>query len=664
MPFFQRVKNLNLNLPLAAAAACLVVIAFYTWAYFVLTPYFGLYIDIPVARINRLFVKPAREASLQPGDTIQKIGALNWSEQAAQPSSPFFPPVAVGEVVPFEVLRDGQTLEVDWQVPGFNRPEFADRLLKYWYLAYVFWTFGLLSLVLLFPRDLRAGLMSALFFVIGLWIIFGAVSSTHLLYSGTLLRMTSWMLLAVGIHFHWIFPRPLVRIDRWVFWLLYLICASFALAELMQLLPSTSYLYVVMFTVLVSQGLLLANFLLHPDLRRQVGLPLLVLPFILMILIPAVLLTYISGFTFLDEVGILVLVLLPASYFYVLYARQVGGMQFRAHRIISKAVFVSVSFVGAVLVYSLLYLISDDLRLLSIIGVIITVLSAWAGVSWYPGFESWFERRFLGMPVLPARLLPWYSARLAESLDTARLAELLQTQVFPDLLVRQAALVRWQGDLDQPQTCTLTPIIQLQVSPRQLPFSSDLPALLSIAGRFISPNPDGEATGRLAWVRLAISLSVEGKSIGMCLLGRRDPDDEYAPTEIQLLQALMDQTALALVHIDLATRLRDFLQADIQRQEAERSQLARELHDSLLGKMAVLAQEGAWIDENVASVSWERGIKGLPGSGAGNSRLDFQPAFGGFGLRSSPGARGHDSRDSGKPDYSSPTATDFTRSEW
>jgi signal transduction histidine kinase len=605
----HRLKKSSLNLPMALAAVCLVVIAFYTWVYFVINPYFGLSIDTPVARINKLFVKPAGETGFQPGDIIQSVGALNWAEQAALPNMPFFPPVEVGEVVPFTVLREGQTVVVNWWVPGFNWAEFTNRFIKYWYLAYIFWIFGLLSLVLLFPRDLRAGLMSALFFAIGLWIIFGAVASTHMLYSGTLLRMTSWALLAIGIHFHWIFPRPLIRLDRWVYWLLYLICAGFALAELFQLLPSMTYLYVIVFTVLVSQGLLLVNFLLHPDLRQQVGLPLLVIPFILMILIPTILLIYISGLSFLDEVGILVLVVLPVTYFYVLYSRQVGGMQFRAHLTISRLVFVTLVFMGAAILATLCNLISDDMRFLAIIGVITTILAAWAGVAWYPKFEAWFEKRFLGMPVPPARLLPWYSARLAESLDVDRLVELLQAQIFPVLLVRQAALVRWQGNPDQPETCKITSILNLQVSEPQLPLPEDLPYLLHAAGKVIPENLKGQTVKRIAWVRLAINLAIEGKTIGLCLLGRRDPDDAYAPSEIQLLQALMDQTALALVHIDLARRLRDFLQADIQRQEAERSQLARELHDELLSKMAVIAQDGAWLGEDSAPGSQGRSLQ-------------------------------------------------------
>jgi signal transduction histidine kinase len=92
------------------------------------------------------------------------------------------------------------------------------------------------------------------------------------------------------------------------------------------------------------------------------------------------------------------------------------------------------------------------------------------------------------------------------------------------------------------------------------------------------------------WVRLVLPLKIEARHLAICLLGRKDPDDLYSADEIVLLQALMDQTALALVHLEHAERLRLLFQMDIQRQEDERSRLARELHDELLGQMALIIQ--------------------------------------------------------------------------
>lgn len=598
----HRAKEPYPYLLLALPAVSLLVLVIYTWFYFVEIPYTGLMINPAIGQIDGLFVVPEGGEFPRPGDVIVEINSMNWAEQVLQAHQPTFPPVKPGEEVSLSVLRDGQIVTLGWIIPGFNWSEFANRFLNHWYLAYVFWAFGLFALLLLSPRDLRAGLMSGFFFTLGLWIIFGTVSSSRLFYSNTLLRMTSWILLAVSLHFHWLFPRPLANLDRRVFWLIYLLCTALAFSELLPLLPATTFFYITALTVVVSLGLLLVKFWLHPDLRRQTTPALLFFPLMLMIFIPLTLLTYISGIPLLGDLGILTLVLLPLTYFYALYSRQLGGMQFRANRMSSQAVFITMVFLAAVACIAIVNAVVKDVGLLLVVSVAATALAAWAGVSWYASFQSWFERRFLGMPLPPAHLLPWYSARLAESLDTDRLAELLRTQVFPILLIRQAALVRLQSDPDRPGFGEITPLLQMQVNPQMLPTSSDLPGLLHAAGQVMPGVKERQQIERLAWARLALTLAVDGKPIGLCLLGRRDPDDAYAPAEIQLLQALMDQTALALVHIDLASRLRSILQADILRQEAERMALARELHDDLLGKMAILAQSGDWMGEDSRSL--------------------------------------------------------------
>jgi len=107
--------------------------------------------------------------------------------------------------------------------------------------------------------------------------------------------------------------------------------------------------------------------------------------------------------------------------------------------------------------------------------------------------------------------------------------------------------------------------------------------LLAGAGQYPCPQPQP-----CAWVRLALPLRLGNQIIGLWLLGRRDPDDEYARPEITVLQALADQTAIALAHIVQSDLLRVAYKADIDRMEVERTSLARELHDDVLGDLAEL----------------------------------------------------------------------------
>jgi signal transduction histidine kinase len=110
-----------------------------------------------------------------------------------------------------------------------------------------------------------------------------------------------------------------------------------------------------------------------------------------------------------------------------------------------------------------------------------------------------------------------------------------------------------------------------------------------MAGQYHPPlerNPTGCPFG---WVRLGLPLKVGNERTGLWLLGRRDPDDFYSQAELPTLQALADQTAIALLNQTQAERLSHLYQVDIDRQEAERIQLALELHDGVLNQMAILA---------------------------------------------------------------------------
>ncbi|HEX9014171.1 MAG TPA: ATP-binding protein, partial [Anaerolineaceae bacterium] len=93
----------------------------------------------------------------------------------------------------------------------------------------------------------------------------------------------------------------------------------------------------------------------------------------------------------------------------------------------------------------------------------------------------------------------------------------------------------------------------------------------------------------LGWVRMVIPLVSGSRRIGLWLLGRRDPDDFYATIEIPTLQALADQMAVAVLNHEQSEHLSRLYQVDIDRQEAERRQLALELHDGVLNQLGILS---------------------------------------------------------------------------
>ena len=91
-----------------------------------------------------------------------------------------------------------------------------------------------------------------------------------------------------------------------------------------------------------------------------------------------------------------------------------------------------------------------------------------------------------------------------------------------------------------------------------------------------------------SWARLTLQLKLGNELIGLWLFGRRDPDDVYSQAEINVLQALANETAIALSNILQTERLKSMYKANIDRYEQERLRLSLELHDSVLNELAVL----------------------------------------------------------------------------
>jgi signal transduction histidine kinase len=269
------------------------------------------------------------------------------------------------------------------------------------------------------------------------------------------------------------------------------------------------------------------------------------------------------------------------------WPRQPGALKLSANRLIALFLFLGLmgALVGVLIALATPWLNFPGASIL--VGMVIAYLAGVFAILGFEPFQRWIERRLLGMPLPPTRLLEIYSERITTRLDTSSLVELLQNDVLPSLLVRQSALLRAD---ENGKTVTV-----YAVQAGDLPSDCNDPRLLTQAGQYRSPEAGSQP---FAWVRLALPLKLGEQMVGLWLLGQRDPDDLYDRSEIPVLQALANQTAIALANIRQAERLYLLYQINIERQEAERKRLALELHDDVLNQMAVLSMS---TDQNTIS---------------------------------------------------------------
>ena len=264
---------------------------------------------------------------------------------------------------------------------------------------------------------------------------------------------------------------------------------------------------------------------------------------------------------------------------------EVGRMRFRANQLLTPYLFFILLGI-AIATISLtagIWLRSPETIL--VMGIGIAILSGVATVVFYAPFQRFVEHRILGIPLPPVHLVEKYAADITTGLDMEHLTGLLKNEVLPSLSIRQSALLYFAEN--QPDASSVTAAYSAGVNEEALPNAGEVSILLEQAGQYRPLAPDDELQ-LYPWVRLVLPLTLGDKTMGLWLLGHRDPDDLYSRAEIPVFQTLANQTAIALTNILQAENLSNLYQANVGRHKTERVKLAWTLHDQVLNQVAAL----------------------------------------------------------------------------
>jgi len=553
----------------AVLVAALAVLTAYTYALFIALPYFGFEQIDQDGTIQLVFQD--QPGGVRLGDRVLSVDGQGLDAFRQDQRRTLWGQLAPGETITLEVERAGQPLTVTQTAQPLVVAEFEQRLLSQWFLAWFFWLAGLVVALLVRPRDLRWRLLIAFSAVTALWLSASTLSRWHLWESAIVLRAAIWASVPISLHLHLRFPTPLAARRRWIWIGLYGGTAVLIALEALQLVDQNAFAL----GMLIGLGSVLVIWVWRAVRREPIpGLGLLLiaaiaalLPVLAFGVIGSAAPTTLTG----AALGLLALPILPLAYVYMAARRQLGGLELWANRAIAGYLYaMAVMFLGA-LVAALSWGAAPDGATLLAGAVLVIGLSALVTPFAFPPFQRLIERRLLGLPLDPARMLENYTAQIVAATDLSALVHTLRQRVLPSLLVRQSALYRFSeaGEAALVYATDLT--------------GADLPTAEALAAW-----RSGRAEGA-GWVRLPLPLIVDGDPIGLLLLGAHDPDDVYTNSERATLRAIADQTAIALAHAIRTEQLRLLFQANIERHEAERGALARDLHDAILQQMAVLA---------------------------------------------------------------------------
>ena len=578
----------------------LAILLTYTYAKFFRHSY-GFRVEPSTGRIVFVFDNQP-EPTLRVNDQVLQIGSVLWEDFDANLSYSFFEGYKTGDIVPIRVERGGQQIDVSWNYPHSNEAEFRDQLDSEWWLAYFFWAAGFLTILLVRPKDDSWVLMSLFNFLTAIWLIAGSgLSAYHIWYSAIVLRVGVWLCLPVYLHLHWVFPRSLGKLPRWLLWIVYAVGILLAIAQAFQLLPTELYLLGFVIALAGSLILLVVHLWRQPTIRRDFRLPLIAL---VLAIAPGMIWIAVDSIfglpSNLGSLGVISLPFLPLAYLYAAFRRRLGNLELRVNRFFTIIFFiVLLGILGLPLIALGEYVLVIPNKSV-VIGTATLFVTAIAFLWGYPAFEGFMDRYILGIPLTSKRLLEHFSTQITTSVSLSGLTQVLQEEVFPSLLIRQYVFLQYdQG--------SLTVLSTLGLAPEQLPEEGSIPELLARSGLYRLPDP-AVADQPYSWIRLVLPLKLGGELIGFWLLGRRDPDDLYSQQEIPILSSLANLTSIALSNILQTERLRSMYESNIGRYEQERLRLSRDLHDSILNEMAALLMRS---DSPVLSPEFQRAFEAL-----------------------------------------------------
>ncbi len=556
----------------------LIILLTYSYAKFFMHPYGFRWSSAGI--VEFLFVYPD-PPTLQVGDRLVQIGDVRWADFSADLRKTFFDGARAGDIVPIMVERGGQALTVPWTYPGLNAGDFYDQLPSEWIIAYFFWVAGLLTILLVRPKDVRWRAIAAFNFLTAIWLMTGSGNSAfHTWYSALVLRVAVWLCVPVYLHVHWLYPRPLGKLPRLVAPIFYAVFGAIALAQAFQVFSSSLYLLGFLAAILGSLILLVLHAIRQPETRRDLGL---LLVLIILALLPLMGIG-IAGAIYKDyppilNLGLLGLPLIPLAYLYAANHHLLEGLELRINRLLSAYLFlILLGTTGVPALAALDHWLPSGQNIL-ITGTIVALLAIVVSIWGFPVFQGYVERHWLGVSLSTSHLPQIYSARIATSTSFTALEQLLTAEVLPSLLVKQFVFLQ-----------TTRPhglVMAIDVEQAQIPDRPSLPPIISQAGKY-RPLAQVDQDKPYSWIRLVLPLKVGDELIGLWLLGRRDPDDYYSKADISVIESLANQTAIALSNLLQTEQLKTVYQADINRHEQERLSLARDLHDSILNQLASL----------------------------------------------------------------------------
>ncbi len=598
----------------AIVALCIIVL--FAGTRCVLRPYDGMDLQVGDGQVQIVEVYangPAARAGIASGDQILAINGRLVDGWANKPLYRFG--IEPGEMVTYTLKRGSEIITIAGVAGSYrDNPSLLGTLIAMTILSASSWIIGLLLCLFAQPCDVPARLVGLLWLLGGVSIAAGGLGGGSYFWGAYTMMEVAWCGLSlVFVASHLYFPAStfvehrhgIIRTVAIVSLVLAVMTTlnDWLLTPLGTPLPGLatvdihSTIYGFFFLcVLTSLALLLRNRFLSrdPEIKRQTGILLWgtalgFAPFFVLTLLPVLLFglgsEYVRGVH-----SALFLVMMPLAYAYVAHQRQLLRLDFAINRAVVVFVLVLLVLFASFLILGVITLGLKLPTEVPLAGGLVAALLSWPAASLQKKVQERVNRVLYGCHYDFYTVTSDSSGRLAQTLDHSRLAGLLVHDLPRKMAIQQAALFLAEGDQIVPQSPgnEAEPLAVDGELCRTL-LAGQNPIRAQHLWGLLGPAPGADRKA-FEWVQLFVPLVFESQIKGLLLLGNRSSGDVYSDQDLRIIATVAHQGALAYANVQLVDKLRGLHRHLVQVSEAQRKQVARDLHDTVLQKLFFVKQ--------------------------------------------------------------------------
>jgi signal transduction histidine kinase len=478
-----------------------------------------------------------------------------------------------------ELIRDGQHLVRNIKLDGGHlQTKFLVFSLSY---PLIFWLMGTIAIIFLRPRDERWLVFVLFCYLTALWIVSGM--ATRVANSSVVFHAVIWFFLPLAVHLHTVLPDRFLRFRgrarAALLATLYGSALVLAVLDSQLLVPSWWPVVFTIAGVVLSILLLSLRLVLSKDTAVRVaarimlyGVTLGLGPFLLLngVFNPVFQRLLINGwnltwfYPYMQGIALISMPILPMSYIYAIYKHHLGALEFRANRLLGIYSFSALLFATFTMTF---FFLSGQWNSVPGDFLATTLVLSLVFIAATPmlrdRFQGFVDRHVFGIKHTAQDVIGIVSSRIPSAFDREVLARVIANEILPTLLIRQSTLYLFGEGRKE------TLYEQAVPSGEPEPTMEELLDLLKNGGRYLLPR-EGDRSPR-AWVRLVIPLIVQAQPIGVWLIGRRDPDDYFPASDIELLSTVANQIAPMAENV----RLYEKAQQEIAQRRAAEEEIRR-----------------------------------------------------------------------------------------